>query len=454
MNKRTRVIIAVGTLVLLLSATLGGLLLSRNLNAHAAASGSLLSTYGKKASPMVRASAKSLNALQFACQAANQPLRCYSPSQIQRAYNFLSLYKKGYEGQGQTIVIIDFSQSPTIAQDLHNFDTLFGLPDPTLNILTPYGTDPADPGVATEITLDVEYAHAVAPLATIDLLLTPAGTAATASDLYANFLKGVSYAVDNKLGDDISMSYGFPETCITPAVVEKSHAIFAKAAAENITTIGSAGDSGATSANCTFSDYSGRRSSTFPAAEPRVLSVGGTYLDTKNDGTYLGETAWTQVSTNPDNGAGGGGFSKVYEKPGYQLKANIHDSGRGIPDVSYNGDPRSGVILYCTSCGTGTLLVVGGTSAGAPQWAGIVALGSQYAGHSLGFINPALYKLYESSAYSTAFHDITIGNNTYQYTDASGNPVTVLGFPALKGWDAVTGIGTPIVSKLIPLLAK
>jgi subtilase family serine protease len=456
MQKRLRAIIAVGSLALLLSATIGGFFLYRGVTAHAASAStsSLVSNYEKSTGPKVLLSGNTVNAVQFACQKANQTDRCYTPSQIQRAYNFLPLYKKHYEGQGETIVIIDISQDPTIASDLHNFDVLFGLPDPTLNVIAPYGTDPYDPGVATEITLDVEYAHAVAPLATIDLVLTPIATATTASQAYADFLQGVSYAVDNKLGTVISMSYGFPEDCVTPQVLAESHAIFAKAASYHITATASSGDHGATALNCAFSGYTTYRASSLPAAEPYNLSVGGTYLDTLANGTYLGETAWTQVSTNPDNGATGGGFSKVYGLPGYQSSAGIKGPGRGIPDVAYDGDPRSGVILYCTSCGfSSPLLVVGGTSAGAPQWAGIVALDSQYQGHWVGFINPTLYKIYTSSAYGYSFHDITIGNNSYTFEDVKGNVVTVLGYPAKFGWDATTGLGTPNVANLVPLVA-
>lgn len=458
MQKRLslRAIFAIGTLVLLFGATISGFFLYRGYNAHAAsAGGSLLSSYEKIAHPKIVYSGKTLSAVQFACQKSNTSLRCFTPAQIQRAYNFLPLYKKGYKGQGQTIVIIDFSQSPTIQSDLHNFDTLFGLPDPKLNVIAPYGMDPADPNTATEITLDVEYAHAVAPLATIDLVLAKAGTANTVSALYANFLQAVAYSVDHRLGDDISMSYGFPESCIDTTVAGESHAIFAKAVKEHITTIASAGDSGATTPNCSFTSDFVHRSNSFPAVEPNVLSIGGTYLDTQTGGGYLGETAWTQVSTNPNNGAGGGGFSTTYAQPDYQTKAGIQSKGRGIPDVSYNGDPRSGVILLCSSCGAGSnaLFVVGGTSAGAPQWAGIVALGSQYEGHSLGFINPTLYKVYDSPSYTIGFHDITIGNNSYTFTNAAGKAVTVAGFPAKDGWDAVTGIGTPDVANLIPLIA-
>lgn len=451
-----RAIFAIGTLVLLLGATISGFFLYRGYNAHAAsAGGSLLSSYAKIARPKIAYTGKSLSAVQFACQKPNSAFRCFTPAQIQRAYNYLPLYSKGYQGQGQTIVIIDFSQSPTIQSDLHNFDTLFGLPDPKLNIIAPYGTDPADPNTATEITLDVEYAHAVAPRATIDLVLAKAGTANTVSALYANFLQAVSYAVDHKLGDDISMSYGFPEPCIDSTVAAESHTIFAKAAAKGITAIASSGDRGATALNCTLTSFLPYRASNFPAVDPKVLSIGGTYLDTQASGNYLGETAWTQVSTNPDNGAGSGGFSIDYTLPNYQQNAGITGKGRAIPDVSYNGDPRSGVILLCSSCGAGSnaLFVVGGTSAGAPQWAGIVALGSQYEGHSLGFINPTLYKVYDSPSYTIGFHDITIGNNTYTFTNAAGKTVTVLGYPAKDGWDAVTGIGTPDVSSLLPLIA-
>lgn len=455
-----RIVVSISVLTLLLSMILGGLLFFDSGQAHAASSsGTLWKAFAAKSRPHAFYAGNNAQSVQFKCQRANYPFRCYSPGQIAQAYDYVPLYNKGVKGQGQTIVIMDFSQDPTVAQDLHAFDQVFGLPDPKLNILAPFGVDPPDPGVATEIALDVEYAHAVAPKATIDLLLVPSANAQTVSDLYAAFLRGVNYAVDNQLGTVISMSYGFPEPCITSAVSQLSRQIFAKAAANNITTIDSAGDSGATVPNCTFTDLFPNRTTQFPAVDPNVLDVGGTYLDARTSGAYNGETAWTQVSTNPNNGAGGGGFSKTYALPGYQQRAGIHPPassvGRAIPDVAYNGDPRSGVIVLCSSCGAGAnaLFIVGGTSAGAPQWAGIIALGSQYAGSWLGFINPRLYHLYKSGSYKTAFHDIVIGNNTYQFIDASGNAVTVLGFAANPGWDAVTGIGSPDVAQLIPLIA-
>jgi subtilase family serine protease len=457
-----RISVSVGTLVFLLNASMGGFLFFHDEGqAQAASSGpaSLVKAFYSKSHPLAIFAGKDAQSVQFTCQKANAPYRCYSPSQITRAYNYLPLYNKGIQGQGQTIVIMDVSQDPTVVQDLHTFDQMFGLPDPTLNILAPYGTDPADPGIATEIALDVEYAHAAAPRATIDLLLVPAGNAQTVSDLYAAFLRGVSYAVTHKLGDVISMSYGFPEPCISSAVAQLSHQVFAQAAANHITTIDSSGDSGATVPNCTFTDYLPYQATQFPAVDPTVLDVGGTYLDTRTSGMYKGETAWAQVSTNPDNGAGGGGFSTTYALPDYQKKAGINTSGpstgRAIPDVAYDADPRSGVIVLCSSCNAGAnaLLIVGGTSAGAPQWAGIIALGSQYKQESLGFINPTLYRLYARSSYKTAFHDNVIGNNTYQFTNASGNPVTMIGFAANPGWDAVTGLGSPNVARLIALIA-
>ena len=399
---------------------------------------------------------------QFACQDPVRPFRCYAPSQITRAYNIDPLYKIGVKGKGQTIVIVDFSQDPTIVQDVHSFDQLFGLPDTKINVIAPFGTDPADPGTNTETTLDVEWAHAIAPEATIDLVLAKQRpTDQTYSDLYEDLLRSVKYGVDQHLGNVVSLSYGFPEPCLSASAKNYSHAILKEAADKKISVFVSAGDAGATG----FADatngcgpagypYFPSRVTLFPASDPYATAVGGTYLDTDMAAKYKSETAWTQVSTNPDNGATGGGYVQTYAKPAYQNGIAAIGSRRGIPDIAYNGDPRSGVLLLCSSCGVGAnaIFSVGGTSAGAPQWAGITALGDQLAHHALGFLNPALYRIGKSELARYTYHDIVVGNNTYRFLDANKKLVTVLGYDTLKGWDPVTGWGTPIVSRLLPAL--
>ena len=401
---------------------------------------------------------------QFACQNPVRPVRCYAPAQITQAYNIDPLYNHGIKGKGQTIVIVDFSQDPTIVQDVHTFDKTFGVPDTKINVIAPFGADPADPNINTETTLDVEYAHAIAPEATIDLVLAKQSpTTVTYSDLYEDLLRSVKYAVDNHLGNVISLSYGFPEPCLTSDAKNYSHAILQKAASEKISVFVSAGDAGATgfddSANgCGPAGYPyfPTRVTLYPASDPYATAVGGTYLDASLTGNYKGETDWTQVGYgSQDNGATGGGFAKYYGKPSYQNGVGAIGSHRGIPDIAYNADPRSGVLLVCSSCGVGPNAVfsVGGTSAGAPQWAGIAALGDQLGHHALGFLNPSLYSIGKSKVAHSVYHDIVIGNNTYRFFDNSGTTlVTVLGYDAGKGWDATTGWGSPIVSKLLPAL--
>ena len=400
---------------------------------------------------------------QFACQDPVRAIRCYAPAQITQAYNINPLYNRGIKGAGQTIVIVDFSQDPTIVHDVQTFDKTFGLPDTQINVIAPFGTDPVAPGVNIETTLDVEWAHAIAPEATIDLVLAKQlPTDLTYSDLYADLLRSVKYAVDQHLGNVVSLSYGFPEPCLSTDAKNYSHSILQQAAAEKISVFVSAGDSGATG----FADaanscgpagypYFPTRVTLYPASDPYATAVGGTYLDADINGNYKGETGWTQVAVGAqDNGATGGGFVQTYAKPAYQNGIAAIGSQRGIPDIAYNADPRSGVLLICSSCGLGTNAVfsVGGTSAGAPQWAGITALGDQFAGRALGFLNPALYSIGKSKLARSTYHDIVIGNNTYRFPDVNNKLVTVLGYDTLKGWDPVTGWGTPIVSKLLPAL--
>lgn len=153
----------------------------------------------------------------FRCQTTT-PAGCYGPQQIRQAYEIQPLLDSGITGKGRTIVIVDAYQSPTIGSDLHTFDQLFGLNDPTLNIIAPDGLTPFDQsdanqtGWAGEITLDVEWAHAIAPDATIDLVLAK-------SNADADILSATTYAVNNNLGDVISQSFGEAESCADPAIL-------------------------------------------------------------------------------------------------------------------------------------------------------------------------------------------------------------------------------------------
>jgi subtilase family serine protease len=177
-------------------------------------------------------------------------------------------------------------------------------------------------------------------------------------------------------------------------------------------------------------------SASTPASDPNVTGVGGTRLLADGTGAYLSETAWNTAS-----GASGGGFSTIYRRPGYQATAHDNKKSRGVPDLAYNADGTTGYLAVWNGRGG----LVHGTSAGAPQWAGIAALADQAAGHRLGALNQRLYRIAKSDAYGSAFHDITTGNNTFG---------GIAGYSAGPGWDPVTGLGSPQVATLVGLLAR
>ena len=422
--------------------------------------GSTTNAHAASATPAIKSHAISVNPrylsagaqhgsgdIKFSCQTPGAPVRCYGPSQIRNAYGIQPLLNKGLNGHGRTIVIIDAFQSPTITHDLHLFDKVFGLKDPTLNIIAPYGLTPFDPndlnqiGWSGEITLDVEWAHTVAPDATIDLVLALSNQD---QDLY-NVTK---YAIDNNLGDVLSQSFGDGEACADPNLLAQEHALYREAKQKGITVFASSGDQGAAQPTCDGGSYF--LSASTPASDPLVTSVGGTYLNANpQTGKYQGEAAW-----NDSFGASGSGFSTLYARPGYQDGFH-NNSGRGVPDVAYDGDVNGGVLTVWSESGLGENLVFifGGTSAGSPQWAALIAIADQAGDGRLGFINPMLYSIAKSpSLYTSAFQDITVGDSTFIGTDSNGGPVTIEGYNTHTGWDAVTGLGTPIAKVLVKIL--
>lgn len=412
--------------------------------AVAAASGVMTPAIGAHPSYVVAGRVSSdPAATTFSCQ-TTVPAGCYGPDQLRAAYGVDKLAKHGLTGAGRTIVIVDAFQSPTITQDLATFDSLFGLAAPKLNIIAPDGLTPFDQSNADqtswagEISLDVEYSHAIAPGATIDLVLSK-------SDNDADIYTAQKYVVDHNLGDVLSQSFGEAEQCMDPAIQAETHALYKQAQAKGITVFASSADDGAALPTCDGTSFF--KAVSTPASDPLVTGVGGTILDADGTtGAYHSEQVWNE----PDfNAGGGGGFSTLYSTPDFQRGLGLPK--RGVPDISYNAAINGGVLTVWSTSGQGSDLVFrfGGTSAGSPQWAALVSLADQAGHHRVGYINDDLYALAHSKLlYGSLFHDVTVGDNTYH-----GVSVTVPGYSATKGWDPATGLGTPKADLLVPALA-
>ncbi|MDE3228501.1 MAG: S53 family peptidase, partial [Chloroflexota bacterium] len=336
------------------------------------------------------------------------------------------------------------------------FDHQFGLPEVQLQVLSPLGTVPFDSnnsemtGWQAETTLDVEMVHAMAPNAKIVVLTSPVDETEGVAGL-PEFLKLEQYAVANHLGNIFSQSWAASEVSLSDAAgqaeIAQWETFYQQAAQQDhITIFSSSGDSGATDYVSFEHGQLGPLSPTattgFPDDSPWVTAVGGTTLTTSG-GAYH-EVVWN------NGGASGGGVSKFFSTPSFQQSLpqsdqQILQGKRGVPDVAAAADPNTGLAIYVA----GQWTLAGGTSAAAPLWAGVMAVANQVAGKPLGYINPALYKIAASSQYSSAFRDITQGNNTF-----SDKGMTVQGYQATTGWDPTTGLGSPNAANLIPLLIQ
>ncbi len=381
---------------------------------------------------------------------------CYSPQEIRRAYGVDQLVRRGDDGRGETIVIIDSFGSPTIAADLASFDAGYGLPaPPSFRVLAPLGTVAFDPtkipdqlNWAAETTLDVEWSHAMAPEARIVLLTSPVDETEGTTGM-PQFDKLVNYALDHRLGDVISQSWGATEnTLFTPAgeqVIGDFERSYRRAAALGVTVLASAGDTGAANYELSGTSFYARPAVGFPASSPFVTAVGGTSLLADSKGDYASETVWDNST-----GAGGGGISQVFPEPWYERaflpKAVQKELGghRGLPDVSWNADPETPILIYLSFSGSSTAgyYPIGGTSEGAPSWAGLVADLDQFVGRPIGLLNPYLYLL---GAAHLGYHDVVVGNNSF---------AGVTGYEATRGWDPASGWGTPDIGRVLSVLRQ
>jgi subtilase family serine protease len=395
------------------------------------------------------------------CLTASQ---CYSPHEFRVAYGIQPLLNRGITGHGVTVVlpeeaemgparpqpITKLLQSVTdIRQDLADFDSRFGLPAAHLQVITSLAGSSASPWLAgVEEVEDTELVHAVAPDATIRELLVDPADVATPAKFAPTFASYVRIAVAN--GEVMSQSgigqdFNVGESSWTSAEVATINSALKDAAARHVTVVVASGDYGA------IGNGSSKpiKEVSLPASDPWALAAGGTTL-TANPvtGAYQSETVWNVQSGSPDGS--GGGFSKLFARPSYQNGVSGIGAMRGVPDVAGEATGTSGMALAFKAPGGGDEFIgAGGTSAAAPFWAGLIALADQEAGHALGFVNPAIYRIAQSPQYHKAFHDITAGNNT-----VSLNGTTITGYEAGTGWDPVTGWGTPDAQVLIPLLAR
>lgn len=390
---------------------------------------------------------------------------CYTPQNIQAAYDYPSGHKAP-TGAGQTIVIVDAYVTDyeavtgvSLDDDLASFDATFGLPAPPGGLTVDAGpssgcTGPPDcsgqPDLwAGEISLDVEYAHAMAPGARIVLV-------SGASDSNADINAAEAEWLPQYPGAIVSQSFGSDEAGANGDLPDEAamHQIFENAIANGDTILASAGDFGA-------SDGDPYIMASYPASDPLVLAIGGTegapypngLFDPRGNGRYGAEQVWNETVI---GAATGGAPSVEWGAPPWQVGLTSFSSGsnpaRTVPDVSYNAAVEGGVLTV----EGGNVFITGGTSAGSPQWAAIVALADQARGSQggLGVVAQPLYALAaDPHAYRRDFHDITSGNNAL----GSGNqppPSGSLGFSATTGYDLATGLGTPDVSNLISDLAN
>ncbi len=409
---------------------------------------------------------------------------CYFPSALQQAYNFPT-GPSAPTGAGQTIVIVTAYGAPDIQYDLQTFDAVTGTADPPSFVISKQLN--AVPGTGgsgqtffwqVETSLDVEYAHAMAPGANIVL-------AVAKTDDAQNIAQVMREVLPNYPGAIVSQSFGADETgpASDPTLSSTFSPMYLDVLRKGGTVLAASGDLGASNGteieSLLFPELNITPSAmaSYPASDPLVLAVGGTEGApsvgglTDANGNYGAEQAWNEIF-NGQPGAGGGAPSVIFDAPPWQRSLKTKD--RLEPDVSYNAAANGGVfvLLSCppsppffitydpSRCNPGHPLfnAVGGTSAGTPQWAAIVALANELRARQvrgpLGLVSPMLYDLARNPrSYSRDFHDITSGTNALDLS-AFGLGISQFGFAAAPGYDLATGLGTPDVSNLISDLSR
>jgi kumamolisin len=333
----------------------------------------------------------------------------FTPTQIAQAY----VFPAGATGKGQTVGILELGGGFR-TDDLTTYFTRLGLTAPSVSAVSVDGganSPGTDPNADGEVMLDIEVVGAVAPDATIVVYFAP--------NTDQGFIDALSVAVHDatRKPSVISVSWGQSEDAWSGQARGQMEQVLTEAAALGVTVTVASGDNGSAD-----SVTDGEQHVDFPASAPHALACGGTSLHLSGE-TIASETVWND----PGGGATGGGISRQFQQPSYQAAANLppnvdtNSPGRGVPDVCGDADPQTGYQIRVD----GTDETIGGTSAVAPLWAGLVARINEQLGAPVGFAQPRLYPLLGTGA----FHDITTGNNgRYQ---------------SRSGWDACTGLGSP-----------
>jgi subtilase family serine protease len=432
-------------------------------------------------------------------------IACYQAFQLQRAYNLAPLFSRGIEGRGETIVIVDAFGSPSIGSDLQTFDAQMGLPNPpSFRVITPEGPITTTPSNCTstytpngpdecsdyygwtdETSLDVEWSHVMAPQANILLVETPM-TETEGIYGFPQIVAAENYVVDHHLGDVITQSFGAAETTFTnPGQIYSLRSAYINAAEHGVTVLAASGDQGSTDDFCSptngcadpdnvFCCFS-TRTIDWPSSDPLVTAVGGTQLHLNAQGNRTApDSVWDDLSSTVGVpgpvytwGASGGGHSTVFSRPFFQDGvAGIFGGSRSTPDIAMSAAVNGAVDFYdSTDPAVAGWGIVGGTSEASPLFSGVVALADQDAGHSLGYLDPALYAMTHGRGWD-GIVPISQGTNTYTFCPAadtnddtgacasSSDLVTVPGFNANGSYNDATGLGTVDAATFVPALAR
>jgi len=350
--------------------------------------------------------------------------KSFTPPALAKLYDFPA----DADGSGQCIGIIELGGGYKPA-DLATYFASLGIAAPSVKAVlvdhaknSPTNADSAD----GEVLLDIEVAGAIAPKASVVVYFTTNTT--------AGFLDAITTAVHDSVNKPsvISISWGSAEANWTTQAMTQYDQAFQDAAAMGVTICVAAGDNGSSDGVA-----DGQAHVDFPASSPNVLACGGTKLLAASATRISSEVVWNEGAT---TSATGGGVSSFFALPAYQAKAGVPvaagaggKAGRGVPDVAGNADPATGYEVRVD----GENAVIGGTSAVAPLWAGLIALLNQKLGHPVGFLNPMLYG---SLVGKGTTQDVTTGNNG--------------SYSAKAGWDACTGWGSPDGAKLLEALGR